>query len=693
MSNQDFLVELGTEELPPKTLLKLSNAFAAGIETGLKKENLAYESVSLFSTPRRLAVIVKELASKQADSKIEKLGPAIKAAFDSDGAPTKAAMGFARSVGVDVQSLDTVERDGVEKLYFSSDKPGLDTTSILPEIVKQSLTQLPIAKRMRWGSSRVEFVRPVHWCVMLFGDQVIETDLLGVRSSNVTRGHRFHYDKKIEITSPASYEALLVDTAFVIPDFSKRKEMIREQVLEKAKELGATAVIDEDLLNEVTGLVEFPVALRGKFDESFLEVPPEALILAMKSHQKYFYLVDAQEKLLPGFISVSNIESKDPEQVVAGNEKVIRPRLADARFFYETDLKQPLENSAEQLKTIVFQSKLGTVYEKSERVSALASHISSIIGANNEYCERAAFLAKCDLVSNMVGEFADLQGLMGCYYAKAAGEADEVSTAIREQYLPRFAGDDLPETKTGQVLSLAEKLDTMCGLFAIGQPPTGSKDPFAIRRAALGVLRILVEKNLDINIKVAIEFSLSLFQSIDIPENTADTVFDFILERFKSWYQDRGIKADIFQSVLSVKPSSPLDFDLRVQAVHNFSKLPEATSLAAANKRVTNLIAKSKNTDLNTDISISLLEEGAEKSLFDLLESKESEVAPLLESRDYSSYLENLATMKDAVDGYFEDVLVMADDLQLRNNRLALLSKLQKLFLRVADISSLHHGK
>lgn len=690
MNSNDFLVEIGTEELPPKALLKLSESFASGLTSGLKQCSIEFESFSTFATPRRLAVIVHGLATEQPNSKVEKIGPALKAAYDDQGQATKAALGFARSCGVELSELGQTNRDGIEKLYYSSEKEGAATISILPDLVKQSLSQLPIPKRMRWGASRNEFVRPVHWCVLLFGNEVVDCDLFGIQSGSNTFGHRFHYNHQIQIDSPGNYEAILEDKGFVIPDFNKRRELIRSQVLAKASELSATAIINDSLLDEVTALVELPVVLAGDFDESFLSVPAEALILAMQSHQKYFCLVDSNKSLIPSFISIANIRSKDPSQVIAGNEKVIRPRLADARFFYETDLKEPLESKLPQLQTIVFQEKLGTVFDKSKRVQSLSAHIAQELGANLDYCSRAALLAKCDLVTNMVGEFADLQGLMGSYYAKASGEPSEVAEAIREQYLPRYAGDELPQSQTGQVLSIAEKLDTMCGLFSIGQPPTGSKDPFAIRRAALGILRILVESGIDLNIQSAIEYSLSLFETKRSKQDVAKEVFDFLFERFRAWYQDQNISSEIFLSVFAVRPTSPLDFDYRVKAVNGFGKLKESASLAAANKRVSNLLDKQGLEYTPATVDPALFELEAETVLFKSIQEKEKSLESFLATRNYQSYLAELAELEKPVDSFFNDVLVMSDNEQVRQNRLALLGKLRSLFFKIADISYLH---
>ncbi len=690
MSKQDFLVELGTEELPPKALSKLSKAFENGIVEGLKKESLSFDSVKRYATPRRLAVIVSGLQERQADKNIERFGPAVKAAFDSDGNPTPAASGFAKSCGVDVSELGKVEKDGVEKLSYSSSQAGRAATELIAEIVNDSLLKLPIPKRMRWGSSRNEFVRPVHWLVLLFGETLIEANILGIDSGRCTRGHRFHHNSEIELTTADDYESRLEDPGCIIPDFEKRKELIRTLVREEGEKQGATTVIDEGLLDEVCSLVEYPVALTGHFEEHFLEVPAEALILAMKSHQKCFYLEDDKGKLLPMFVAVSNIRSKDPTQVIEGNERVIRPRLADARFFFETDKQKKLEDNLEQLKKVVFQEKLGTVYERSERVAKLAASIAQSLGEDQQSCQRAAMLSKCDLVSNMVGEFADLQGLMGYYYALNDGEPEEVAKAINEQYMPRFSGDELPATVTGSILAMADKLDSIVGLFAIGQPPTGSKDPFALRRSAIGLLRIMVEKQLDLDVMDCIDSSIAGFNDVDIADDTANKVFDFLLERFRAWYMDQGISSNVFQSVIALKPRRPLDFHKRILAVHNFSLHEHAESLASANKRVSNLLSKQKDLDSDRAIDESLLQEDAEKALAAALQQKELDVAPLFEAGDYTPGLETLAELRNSVDEFFDEVLVMCEDQSLQNNRIALLQRLRAVFLKVADISYLH---
>tara|TARA_B100001167_G_scaffold35284_1_gene19613 strand:- start:4156 stop:6234 length:2079 start_codon:yes stop_codon:yes gene_type:complete len=690
MPSRDFLVEIGTEELPPKALDNLAASLEQGIVKGLNREELNFTASYRYATPRRLAVLIHELQPQQADKTIERLGPAVSAAFTGQGAPTKAAQGFARSCGVAVEELDRSKSGDVEKLVFSLKESGRPVQDLLPRLVRDALEQLPVPKRMRWGNFREEFVRPVHWVVMMYGNKTIPALLLGVEANHFSYGHRFNFNKKILIKNAKDYEALLEEKGGVIPDFNKRKGLIRELVENEGAKAGAVAVIDEALLDEVTSLVEYPVALTGKFEEEFLDLPPEALILTMKSHQKCFYLVDKKGKLLPKFITISNLQSKDPSKVVEGYERVIRPRLADARFFYETDKKHSLESRLQQLNTVIFQEKLGTIYEKSQRVAALTTAIAERIGADSTLCSRAATLAKCDLLTLMVGEFADLQGLMGFYYALHDGEPEELAQALNEQYMPRFSGDSLPNSKTGIALALADKLDSIVGIFGIGQPPTGSKDPFALRRSAIGVLRLIVEKELDLDLLYCIEQAVSGFEEANLAQNTAEEVFEFMLERFKAWFMDKEITVEEFQSVFVVRPTRPLDFHLRILAVHNFNLLPESASLAEANKRVSNLLAKQNFNAEDTAVKEKLLQEPAEKALHRELVDKILEVAPLLEKGLYKEGLQTLASLKISVDTFFDEVLVVCEDASLRENRLALLQQLRDLFLQTADISHLH---
>lgn len=685
----DLLIEIGTEELPPKALLKLSQAFHQGVENGLKKAELSFDEIRPYATPRRLALVVTRLQNKQPDRNIERRGPAVKAAFDDDGNPTKALMGFAGSCGVGVDELDTMETDKGAWLVFRQKQAGATATELLPEIIQQALNELPIPKRMRWGDLPGEFVRPVHWLVVLLGDEVVPMALLGVTADRLTRGHRFHHPQPIRISSPMTYAPKLETEGHVLVDFEARKEAIEGQVKELAHKLKGKAIINPELLDEVTGLVEWPVALAGNFDERFLELPPEALISSMEGHQKYFAVEAENGKLLPHFITVSNIASQDPAQVIAGNERVILPRLSDAAFFWDTDRKQPLAERQEQLKTIVFQNKLGTVYDKSQRVAVLAAEIAAQIGGDSALAERAARLAKCDLVTEMVGEFPELQGIMGRYYARLDGEEEEVAEALDEQYQPRFAGDELPVTRTGQAVSLAEKLDTLVGLFGIGQPPSGVKDPFALRRAALGVLRIMIEKGLDLDLAALLETAADTLGDKLTESDATDQVMQYFYDRLRGYVLDQGFKADEFEAVLAVKPSRPLDFMQRLKAVAAFRQLEQAESLAAANKRIGNILRKNEVETATPDVNEHLLQVPAEQALAEQVFQARRELAPLTARADYASALSYLAGMREVVDHFFDDVMVMADDEAVRQNRLALLNQTRALFLGVADISCL----
>lgn len=691
---QDFLVELGTEELPPKALHKLMGAFADGIAQGLKAAELEFGEVKAYAAPRRLAVVVSGLAEKQQDKQIEKLGPAVAAAFDKEGKPSKAAEGFARSNGVTVDQLGRVDTDKGERLAFISEQKGAATEMLLAEIVEKSLAQLPIPKRMRWGARREEFVRPVHWLLMLFGNKVVDGEVLGLKAGNVSRGHRFHCNRELEIHSANDYVQQLRDPGFVIADFAERREIIHEQVMAEANNVNGEAVIDPDLLDEVTALVEWPVALTGRFEERFLEVPAEALISSMKEHQKYFHVVDEDGQLLPFFITVSNIESTDAAQVIHGNERVIRPRLADAAFFFDTDKKTSLEARREKLKQIIFQQHLGTVYDKTERLAVLAAKIADRIDANPEWASRAARLCKSDLVTEMVFEFPDLQGIAGYYYAENDGEPLDVAKAMYEQYMPKFAGDELPKSETGTVTALADRLDTLVGIFGIGQPPSGSRDPFALRRASLGVIRLLVEKKLDLDLRELLELARNNYPRTALGEynSVVEQTLHYILERFRARYEDQGIATEVFMSVAARKLSRPLDIDNRVHAVHAFSQLPEAEALAAANKRVSNILAKFEGS-VPGKVDESLLQEDAEKALYAAVQVARTEVEPLYREAMFTEGLAGLAGLRETVDSFFDQVMVMTDDEKLRDNRLALLAQLRALFLEVADISLLVPAK
>ena len=683
----DLLVEIGTEELPPKALPTLSAAFTDGISQGLQAAGLTPAEVIAYAAPRRLAVWVKEVAAQQADQTIEKRGPAIKGAFDAEGKPTKAAEAFAASCGVNVADLGTLETDKGAWLVFRQTQAGQATPELLPAIVEKALASLPIPKRMRWGAGTAEFVRPVHWIVMLADNAVIDAEILGIKTGRESRGHRFHAPDAITLNSPADY-AIQLGSASVVAKFEARRDMIKHKVEQLAKRLGGQAVMPEGLLDEVTALVEWPVPVAGKFEERFLDVPQEALISTMQDNQKYFALVDANGKLMSHFITVANIESRDEIQVAQGNERVIRPRFSDAEFFWTQDKKQPLASRAEQLKSMVFQQKLGTLYDKSQRVAQLAASIAQALNADQALATRAAELGKCDLVTNMVFEFTELQGIMGRYYALHDGEPAEVAQALDEQYMPRFAGDALPSTTTGTILALAERLDTLTGIFGIGQKPTGAKDPFGLRRAALGVLRLLIEKQLPLDLAVLLDKAADgLSVQLGSKPATNETL-DYVLERLKGYYQEQGINGALVDAVAALKVSQPLDFDRRVKAVAAFRQLSAAESLAAANKRISNILKKVDG-ELPAQVDASLLQLPAEQALAAAVQAQQAKVEPLFAQGDYEAALLSLAELREPVDKFFDDVMVMADDLALRNNRLALLNSLRSLFLRVADLSVL----
>ncbi|MCJ0972331.1 glycine--tRNA ligase subunit beta [Pseudomonas sp. PS1] len=683
MSALDFLVELGTEELPPKALSKLSEAFRTGIEKGLKEAGLLHARVQSFAAPRRLAVLVQSLETEQPDRSVNLDGPPLQAAFDADGEPTQAALGFARKCGVELSEID---RSG-PKLKYNRTIPGETTTKLLPGIVENALNELPIPKRMRWAARKEEFVRPTQWLVMLFGDQVVDCTLLAQRAGQESRGHRFHSPGPVRISKPSSYLEDL-RAAHVIADFAERRALIAKRVDELAAEQNGTAIVPPALLDEVTALVEWPVPLVCSFEERFLEVPQEALISTMQDNQKYFCLLDAQGKLLPRFITVANIASRDPAQVVAGNEKVVRPRLTDAEFFFKQDKKQRLESFNDRLKNVVFQAQLGTVYDKAVRVSKLAAFIAGDVQANAQWAARAGLLSKCDLATEMVGEFPEMQGVAGYYYALNDGEPNDVALALNEQYMPRGAGAELPSTETGAILAVADKLDTLVGIFGIGMLPTGSKDPYALRRAALGVLRILVEKQLDLDLVQAVNFAIGQFGSQVKAAGLDEQVLEFIFDRLRARYEDEGIDVASYLSVRAVKPASALDFDQRVQAVQAFRQLPEAEALAAANKRVSNLLSKFE-AKLPATVEPRWFDNATEFSLYSALQQAEQAVQPLAAARQYREALERLAHLRGPVDAFFEAVLVNAEDASVRANRYALLARLRGLFLGVADISAL----
>lgn len=693
-SAQDFLIEIGTEELPPKALRSLLDAFEQNILAGLKAGNIPHGDIKQhLAAPRRLAVLIPDVETQQPDKEIELLGPAVAAAFDDDDKPTGAALGFAKKAGVEVSDLQQVDSPKGPRLAHVSTEPGKAVSELLPAIVNAALKGLPIPKRMRWGASREEFVRPTHWILMLHGDQVVATKILGLQAGNKTRGHRFHANHEIVIKQPADYVEQLRSEGRVLVDYDERKAVINTGVTELAqKQLRGTAVISDNLLEEVTSLVEWPVPLAGKFEERFLDVPSEALISSMREHQKYFHVVDENNQLLPNFITVANIESRDPARVIDGNERVIRPRLADAAFFYETDKKTSFEIFRERLKPIVFQEKLGSIYEKTERIALLAAHLAPLVGANPNDAQRAGELCKCDLVSDMVQEFDDLQGLMGRYYAQASGENEEISVAMEEHYLPTGAGDRLPGHATAKAVALADRLDTLTGIFGIGQKPTGSKDPFALRRASLGVLRILVENNIQISLKEMLEKAFDLHSGTTQDRDT--TIADllvYMLDRFGAWFKDEHIATECYLAVQELGLDNPADIHARVLAVSDFSKTTDAAALAAANKRVANILAKTETASL-TGANADLFESEAEASLYEALKSAVTASEPLVAKADYQGAMSTLAKLRQPVDQFFDQVMVMVDDETIKNNRLCLLQELRDLFLSIADISLLNTG-
>lgn len=695
----DFLLELGTEELPPKALKTLIAALQDNIAASLTAEELSFTTIKSFAAPRRMAVLVENLASETPSKELVVWGPPAAIAFDKEGEPTKAAIAFAEKNGIAASELKAESDGKVEKLVARIATQGKKATVLLEAIVENAFAKLPIAKRMRWGAKRNEFVRPAHWLVMLYGSDIVPATVLGLQAGRTTRGHRFHYNNPIELTNAGDYLGALKATGYVLADMLERKNLIQQQVEAEAKKIGGSAVIDADLLDEVTALVEWPVALTGKFEQRFLQVPAEALIASMKEHQKYFHVVDAAGKLMPNFITVANIASKDPAQIIDGNERVIRPRLSDAAFFFETDKKTTLEALRERLKNIVFQAQLGTVFEKTERVAQLAKLVASHLGAiapqldvDENLAHRAGLLCKSDLVTNMVGEFDNMQGIAGYYYALNDGENADVAAAMNEQYLPRFAGDQLPVTMTGIIIALADRLDTLTGIFGIGQSPTGSKDPFALRRASIAVLRILVEKNLPLDLKHLLTFAKGEYSNLTMVETTVDQVLSYMLDRMRAWYEDANIPAEVFLAVNAKQLSQPLDINQRVLAVNEFSKLPQAQALAAANKRVSNILSK-QNASANAVVYSDLLHEDAEKNLARAISAKAELVTPLFAKREYTKALAALADLQQPVDAFFDNVMVMCEDQALQQNRLALLQQLRGLFLEVADISYLVPAK
>ena len=687
MTTQNFLVEIGTEELPPKALKTLATSFADNVEAELNQAGLSFDKIEWFAAPRRLAVKVLNLATQQPSKEIEKRGPAVSAAFDAEGKPTKAAEGWARGCGITVEQAERIATDKGEWLVHRAKIEGQPTKNLLNGIVANALAKLPIPKPMRWADKTVQFIRPVHTVTMLLGDELIEGEILGVASARTIRGHRFLGEKEFEIQHADQYPQLLREKGSVVADFNERKAEILAKSQAKATALGGVADIEESLLEEVTSLVEYPNVLAAKFEERFLAVPAEALVYTMKGDQKYFPIYDKDGKLLPHFIFVSNINPEDPTAIIEGNEKVVRPRLTDAEFFFKTDLKQKLVDRLPRLETVLFQQQLGTLKDKTDRIEQLAGEIAKQIGADEAKAKRAGLLSKCDLMTNMVFEFTDTQGVMGMHYARHDGEDEEVAVALNEQYMPRFAGDELPKSLVASAVALADKFDTLTGIFGIGQAPKGSADPFALRRAALGALRIIVEKNLPLDLEDLVKKSAALFGDKLTNQNVVADVVDFMLGRFRAWYQDEGIAVDVIQAVLARRPTRPADFDARVRAVSHFRTLDSAEALAAANKRVANILAKAEG-DIGA-IDVALCVEPAEQVLAQSVLSLAKEVQPLIAQGEYTAVLDKLAGLRQPVDNFFDNVMVNAEDAKLRQNRLAILNTLQGLFLQVADISLL----
>lgn len=687
MIKQNLLIELGTEELPPKALKKLAVSFCENFEAQIKSANLAFDSIEWFAAPRRLALKVHNLDEQQADKEVEKRGPAISSAFDADGNATKAAQGWARGCGIDVSEATRLKTDKGEWLLHIAKVSGKNISELVEGFIVKALKQLPINKPMRWGAGSEEFIRPVHTLIALYGDTVLPAKVLGLTSSNQAQGHRFHHKDLVTITHADNYQSEL-EAAYVMVDFNQRQQAISQQMATICEQNNAKTIEDNDLLDEVTSLVEWPVALVGTFEQRFLEVPPEALIYTMKDDQKYFPLLDVNGNLLPKFIFISNIESKDPQQVISGNEKVVRPRLADAEFFYNTDKKQTLESRLTSLDTVLFQKQLGTLKDKSERIAKLAGHIASQINADVSLSERAGLLSKTDLMTEVVMEFTDIQGVMGKYYALNDGEDAKVADALYQQYMPKFAGDELPTSMEACSVALADKFDSLVGIFGIGQHPKGDKDPFALRRAAIGIIRILIEKELPLDFKSIAEFSADLFGDKLSNDNVIEDVIDFMLGRFRAHYQEQNIKVEMIRAVEVKRPTSALDFERRLKAVVNFAQLDTAVALAAANKRVNNILSKNGQSEF-TKIDEALLADTAEINLVNKLHSISGSVNASFDAGDYQAGLNQLAELREVIDSFFDDVMVMADDVAVKNNRLAILGELQRLFMFTADISVL----
>lgn len=687
-NTNDLLIEIGTEELPPKSLKKLATAFKEAIVKALTDQGVNFSEANWYATPRRLSVLIHELETTQENKAQQRRGPAVAAAFDDDGKPTRATEGFAKSCGVAVDQLGKLETEKGSWLVFDTFVKGKHTQELIPDMINMALKRLPIAKRMRWGSNDFEFVRPIKWVLLLLGTETIDCEIMGVKSGNSSYGHRFHHPEAIIIKQAADYAETLKLNGKVLVDYNERHSLIKDQVETIAAKNNGSAVIDPDLLDEVTALVEWPISFVGNFNPDFLKLPKEVLIASMQDHQKYFPILDKQRTLLPSFICVTNIESKQPDFIKQGNERVIQPRLSDAAFFWERDLKNGLAKHIDGLNKVVYQKELGTLHEKSERLNSIISSLAKPLNLDANNAKRAAELCFCDLLTEMVCEFPALQGTMGKYYAEADGEDADVAIALEEYYQPRFAGDHLPSTTLGQCLAISEKIDTLVGIFSIGKAPTGDKDPFGLRRSAIGLLRIIIECELDIDLKELLNLAASNYPPKIKAKDVTNDVFKFLMERLRRYYLDEGVSNDTFESVFAINTSKPLDFHHRLTAVTEFRKLAEADSLAAANKRISNILKKS---DFNNALEVkdNLLAEESEILLAKILKEYQKKVVPMIKDRDYKSALTELAGLGESVDSFFDNVMVMCDDDDIKNNRLALLSKLNSLFLETADISKL----
>lgn len=688
MRTDNLLIELGTEELPPTALRTLGESFAQQFEQALSGAELDFASVNWFAAPRRLAVYVTDLAEGQRDKVVEKRGPAVSAAFDETGEPTKAALGWVRGNGIDVSDAQRLKTDKGEWLLHKASVKGEPVSALLEAMLNQAISKLPIPKPMRWGNSNTQFIRPVHSLTVLYGSEVIPLTALGLASDREVLGHRFHGEPRFALDHADNY-ATALEAHFVVADFKARKDNVKQQLDAASDALGLTPDFDDSLLEEIASLVEWPVVMQASFDEAFLDVPKEALIYTMKDDQKYVPLLNSNGALSNTFLFVSNIDSSDPKQVIEGNQKVIRPRLADAEFFFTNDKKHSLESRLKQLDSVLFQKQLGTLKEKSQRIASLARYIATTIGVDADNAERAGLLSKTDLMTNMVMEFPDVQGVMGMYYAQNDGEPDEVATALYEQYFPRYAGDSLPASGVSASVALADKLDTLVGIFGIGQLPKGDKDPFALRRAAIGVLRIIVENNLSLDLETLVDNAIEVYGDKLSNTDCKAQVVDFVLGRFVSLLQDQGVSIDVIQAVSARRPTAPADYAARVEAVSSFKQLEQAEALAAANKRVANILAKQKVALDDTDVDTSLLAEQEESALYDALIAVRSEVEQSSASQNYGATLQSLSTLRDVIDNFFDNVMVMADDNAVRANRLSLLALLRKMFLTTADISLL----